>query len=279
MVPEKFSNQRPPLHVGENGPSTPPGSPPHDAYESHSPIEGEGEAAFTGNRPASPSPPRSPRKMIDLLSSRQKRALPEPPLGAREETKRKLAPPEGAAKPLDSKSKVKPKPPSAPSSPQPQRPPPSRPPPPRRQSSTAPRPRPPPKPTQTHKPKPPMPQKPAPPKRQKSNESSLQQPHKNPAQKHTPQKPEISKPVHQSSTTKNSEGESPPTPTPTGATNNSQQPQQDIATQLQNPSVKPRLKLREGWICVWSKSQKRWYFFDTKTNKSVWDPEQVKAAL
>jgi hypothetical protein len=23
-------------------------------------------------------------------------------------------------------------------------------------------------------------------------------------------------------------------------------------------------------MCVWSKSQKRWYFFDTKTNKSVW---------
>jgi hypothetical protein len=28
--------------------------------------------------------------------------------------------------------------------------------------------------------------------------------------------------------------------------------------------------LPPGWICVWSKSQKRWYFFDTKTNKSVW---------
>jgi hypothetical protein len=28
--------------------------------------------------------------------------------------------------------------------------------------------------------------------------------------------------------------------------------------------------LPAGWMCVWSKSQQRWYFFDTKTNKSVW---------
>ena len=46
----------------------------------------------------------------------------------------------------------------------------------------------------------------------------------------------------------------------------SQQQQVD----LQNPDVKPSVNLPSGWICVWSKSQKRWYFFDTRTNKSVW---------
>jgi hypothetical protein len=39
---------------------------------------------------------------------------------------------------------------------------------------------------------------------------------------------------------------------------------------LESPDVKPKVDLPPGWICVWSKSQKRWYFFDTKTNKSVW---------
>jgi hypothetical protein len=39
---------------------------------------------------------------------------------------------------------------------------------------------------------------------------------------------------------------------------------------LESPDVKPKVDLLPGWICVWSKSQKRWYFFDTKTNKSVW---------
>jgi len=38
----------------------------------------------------------------------------------------------------------------------------------------------------------------------------------------------------------------------------------------QSPHIKPEVNLPPGWISVWSKSQKRWYFFDTKTNKSVW---------
>lgn len=40
---------------------------------------------------------------------------------------------------------------------------------------------------------------------------------------------------------------------------------------LQNPSQKPAIDLPTGWMCVWSKSQKRWYFFDTRSNKSVWE--------
>jgi hypothetical protein len=39
---------------------------------------------------------------------------------------------------------------------------------------------------------------------------------------------------------------------------------------LQTPDTKPNVNLPPGWICTWSKSQKRWYFFNTKNNKSVW---------
>jgi hypothetical protein len=39
---------------------------------------------------------------------------------------------------------------------------------------------------------------------------------------------------------------------------------------LQSPDKKPQVNLPPGWMCAWSKSQKRWYFFDQKTNKSVW---------
>ena len=40
---------------------------------------------------------------------------------------------------------------------------------------------------------------------------------------------------------------------------------------LDNEHVKPNAELLPGWICVWSKSKQRWYFFDTKTNTSVWN--------
>ena len=40
---------------------------------------------------------------------------------------------------------------------------------------------------------------------------------------------------------------------------------------LQNPNVKPNISLYPGWVTNWSRSQKRWYFFDTRTNKSVWE--------
>ena len=53
--------------------------------------------------------------------------------------------------------------------------------------------------------------------------------------------------------------------------------QHEITSNLNNPDEKPTLKLPEGWTCGWSKSQKRWYFFDTRTNKSVWDVEHIKA--
>lgn len=39
----------------------------------------------------------------------------------------------------------------------------------------------------------------------------------------------------------------------------------------QSPNDKPKINLPPGWISVWSKSQQRWYYFDQRTNKSVWE--------
>jgi hypothetical protein len=43
-----------------------------------------------------------------------------------------------------------------------------------------------------------------------------------------------------------------------------------VTLALDVESIKPCVELPSGWMCVWSKSQKRWYFFDMKTIKSVW---------
>jgi hypothetical protein len=44
----------------------------------------------------------------------------------------------------------------------------------------------------------------------------------------------------------------------------------DLAN-LQRPDEKPKVQLPSGWMCVWSNSQNRWYFFNTKNNRSVWE--------
>lgn len=41
--------------------------------------------------------------------------------------------------------------------------------------------------------------------------------------------------------------------------------------ETQSPNEKPNISLPQGWISVWSKSQRRWYYFDQRTNKSVWE--------
>jgi len=69
-----------------------------------------------------------------------------------------------------------------------------------------------------------------------------------------------------------------PQSTTTQAAQSSEAAAQTNITDLQNPNEKPKITLPEFWICVWSKSQKRWYFFDTRTNKSVWAVEHIKAA-
>ena len=468
FVPERFSSQRPPLHVGD-GPSTPPGSPPHDAFELHSSVEGEGEAAFTGKRPSAPSsPPRISQKTVNSnhLLIRKKREVEE-------DKRQKLSEPElKRAKATD--VKVKPKPPSsAPSSPRPPPPPPPRPPPPRKNSFSGAPPPPPPKPA-TPKPATPIS---APPKRKSGEASSLSSsktqnatpsspkaqignhlapivsddiatplqitcshsnsqhhqditsqlhnpeyrpvlpPRKNsfsgappPPPAPPPLLPKPATPIEAPLRRKNSGGltmtvnscpaspipaplrrqqsvsshphhpqanqtQKPPAPpaspitlgessasrtdsqqqhdltnqfhnhdakptiklpegcllplrkkssvpppslTPKGTTSNPAKPilarqnsdrsntsanshqtqkpappgppkvlgepfashtdsqrEQDITEQLHNPDAKPTIQLPEGWVCVWSKSQKRWYFFDTRANKSVWDIERI----
>ena len=479
-MPERFSSQRPYLHVGD-APSAPPGSPPHDAFELHSSVEGEGEAAFTGKRPSPPSsPPRSSQKIVNSnhLLIRQKR-------GVEEDKQQKHAEPDlKRAKTVCVQVKPKP-PPSAPTSPRPPPPPPSRPPPPRKNSfSGTPPPPPPPPPSKHATPKPATPTS-APPKQKSGEASSLsssktqkhatpshpkaqisdglgnhlypvvsddiasplqitssqlnsqhhqdntshlhnpdskptfrlsegcllpprknsfsgtpppppppppllpkpatlksatpiesplrtnmiansrpaipvpapfrrlqranshpQHPHANQTQEppappaspntlaessasltdlqqqhdltnqlhHSDAKPTIklpegcllplrkkssappppltpkpatSNPAKPILARHNSEGSntqtqnpSPPAPPKTlgepSASHTDSQKQQDITEQLHNPDAKPTIKLPEGWVCVWSKSQKRWYFFDTRANKSVWDIERIK---
>ena len=42
---------------------------------------------------------------------------------------------------------------------------------------------------------------------------------------------------------------------------------------LTNPNVKPdNLVLPEGWECIWSNSQGKWYFWNAKTGESAWKP-------
>ena len=39
----------------------------------------------------------------------------------------------------------------------------------------------------------------------------------------------------------------------------------------ENSEAKPNIQLPPGWITVFSKSQRKWYYFDKKTNRSVWE--------
>lgn len=239
VCPEKYGSHRPPI-VGD-APTTPPGSPPHDAYESHSPIEGEGEAAFAGKRPGSPPRGRSEFKKRDA----------EQPLVS----------PEGKRAKIGGEGVESRKPPS--------RPPPPPPPPQKRPSTTAGGHKVVPPPSSGQKPITP---KPPPPKRMNSKDELPQSTNTAIAppsiylQTATPKPP----PPKRS----NSKDES----LQSSITSIAQVSQQSHphSIDLHNPHEKPEMTLPEGWICVWSKSQKRWYFFDTKTNKSVWDPEHIK---
>ena len=40
---------------------------------------------------------------------------------------------------------------------------------------------------------------------------------------------------------------------------------------MQDPDNKPDVKLPAEWMLVWSRSKKRWYYFDKRTNASVWE--------
>ena len=44
-----------------------------------------------------------------------------------------------------------------------------------------------------------------------------------------------------------------------------------VKVDMQDPNSRPDVKLPAEWILVWSKSKKRWYYFDKRKNSSVWE--------
>mmetsp|Transcript_31243 Transcript_31243/g.75194 ORF Transcript_31243/g.75194 Transcript_31243/m.75194 type:complete len:1234 (+) Transcript_31243:200-3901(+) len=277
LVPLKFLSQSPSMQKARNdedesGAMTPPGSPPHDSFSS---IEGEGEAAFAGkpiSRKSSvrKSPTRSDDGIDEVPAKRRKVEAPPSPVKANhDDTSRKhskTAPPPPPQPNRGKSEHAKPSPPTRRSSL-------PAPPPPRRSSLPAP-------PSQPGKPpskKPlPPPPRPPPPKPPPANK---------PAGQHSRPPPPQASPSPSPSTTKppppirhNSAPPKFPSIQQQGRPNQGEPPQGEKkvsppakpALDLQSPEKKPNVNLPPGWMCVWSKSQKRWYFFDTKTNKSVW---------
>ena len=272
LVPEKFLKQRPSQGIGTengNGPLTPPGSPPHDSFSA---VEGEGEAMFAGLPMSRKSPTRKSPSRSDANDDRpappepKRQKLDHPDAGVGEssnpeKSKDEQPPSSSSAKPAGARP-TKAGGPRGPPPPPPPKGSLKKPPPPAARNPIQARPRPPPPsasgmkqppnhPTQTNAPT----QKPAPPQNANPSGSASHKPL--PGQRpNAPPKPAGQKPPapgqHQR---KNSVTQQPPPP----------------PIDMQSPQKKPKVDLPPGWMCVWSKSQKRWYFFDTKSNKSVWE--------
>ncbi|KAL3930710.1 MAG: hypothetical protein SGBAC_011645 [Bacillariaceae sp.] len=282
LVPLKFLSQSPSMQKARNdeaesGAMTPPGSPPHDSFSS---IEGEGEAAFAGKSMSRKSLVRkSPTRTDDDIDAtapakRQKVEAPTSPDKPKHDdssrTNSKAAPPPAPPPPPQpnrgkSEQAKHPPPPRRSSLPEP---------PPRRSSLPAP-------PSQpgkgpSKKPLPPPP-RPPPPKPPPANKPPGQHSRPPPPQASPSPSPSTTKPpppMRKNSVPPQFPNINQQAPPP----NQAQQPQGQKKVSLppkpaidyQNPEQKPNVNLPPGWMCVWSKSQKRWYFFDTKTNKSVW---------
>eukprot|EP00536_Pseudo-nitzschia_multiseries_P004467 jgi/Psemu1/237680/estExt_Genewise1.C_740071 len=253
LIPEEYLNQRPKKGVGEKfpgSPLTPPTSPPHDTF---SESEGEGEAVFAG-KPISRSSPRKSTLRNDeiqdekpqtkkqkISSDKLSGKVTETKLGSTHSTR---GSPHPRAKGDGTKQEKQPNAPPHPPPPPPRRQPTPPPPPPKGLSAKKlPRPPPPPPPPGTSNSKRPPP----PPNQAVSGPPKPPPPTKVPA----PAPPPPAKPAHQ-------------TRRPSVV------PVQEGSLDLQTPDVKPNVNLPPGWMSVWSKSQKRWYFFNTKNNKSVW---------
>jgi len=251
LIPEKFLGQRPPLHH-ENLDGSPPGSPPHDGYNA-SPVEGEGEAAFAGiSRKATGKDDlhrKSSKRDVNPLQGnvdakkRKTDSLPtndEPRLSASPESKADSV--HKADTTVVGETAKNAAVTSPPRKTRPSKPPP---PPPLKGGEHQKRlPPPPPRPPPSKKPPPPPP----PPKSQSSESRKGAPPPPPPSAKRKSLVPK-----HQQH--KPQQQKQQPTPRP---------------ADVQSPNSKPKVDLPPGWMCVWSKSQKRWYFFDSKTNKSVW---------
>jgi hypothetical protein len=279
LVPEKYQSQAPSMQQGGFGsiigsPRTPPGSPPHDSFDS---VE-EGEAIFTVRQSPSRTSPRreEPNDSLSLPPTKRPRSDSEDSFS--KESKKPPAPSSTAPPP--------PPPPRKPPSVAAQKPLTKAPPPPPRPKSAAPPPRPPPKKT----PPPPPPgttskqavsQTPPPPKPVSIPTAGSQlgkQLPQPPPQPQATSKPMIQASARTDSTSSdgamnvNAPNVQPSKPKSTTLS----QPPPSTSLDLESPDNRPNVELPSGWMCVWSKSQKRWYFFDTKSNRSVWKYEEVK---
>jgi len=119
------------------------------------------------------------------------------------------------------------------------------------------------------KPKPPRPQvNNFPPKAKKSSEEKPRPPqaHKEHVKQSIEEKPRP--PVPSKNNQSIDDKLTPPPPTSQVSLSHPKA-KQSVDEKLRPP--KPQVNLPPSWMCVWSKSQKRWYFFDTMTNKSVWE--------
>ena len=269
IVPEKYLDQIPSRHrkVSQGGGTdTPQGSPPHDSFDS---VE-EDEAIFVRSSPSKSSPKRDEPDTPESLPTAKR--------------------PRSGSTGSDAGEGMLPKPPSKDIPPPP--------PPPKRSTSLTKGAPPPPPP----KPQPPKnPQDPPATPRPRSNSLNRPPPPVSPGM--SPVNPPAKRPPTQGGRPPPPSGKSPtiktpipPTPTAVSATvskGSSAPPLPNIpdgaqsaaptevkrrpsisgasTLDLQRPDVKPSVDLPPGWMCVWSKSQKRWYFFNTKNNKSVWE--------
>jgi len=92
--------------------------------------------------------------------------------------------------------------------------------------------------------------------------------------KKPPPPPPVMKRPRSNSSDSAASGASAEQPVPTKVVQAQQPPPLQAPTQpldYTNKDRKPNVDLPTGWMCVWSKSQTRWYFFDTRSNKSVWE--------
>uniref|UniRef100_A0A7S2KH20 WW domain-containing protein n=1 Tax=Leptocylindrus danicus TaxID=163516 RepID=A0A7S2KH20_9STRA len=260
VIPEKFQSQRRPRHISgsfdvdeDNLPQTPQGSPPHGLtspphtlgsppHDSFSvPAEGEGEAVFAGKPPTPRFSHNEPGKTATITPSKNFHKMKANKKPSETSLLKRKADDNQRGK---SAGKPRPPPPPPKGSPTPSN---------QSRKKTSPR--------QQHRKGEDAPKLPCPPAVHERKPPA-------PAKKEKPPAPtKVEKPPAPAKI------EKPPAPSrlddPSKMRKLQQQPNPP-PPDLQNPNVKPNVNLAPGWITVWSKSQKRWYFFDTKTNKSVW---------
>jgi hypothetical protein len=265
LIPEKFLDQRPRLRSKEDNagsPLTPPTSPPHDSYAE---MDGEGEAIFAV--PVSRRSPRRESNDIELtpitkrqkIDSNTKSEGQHLDLNADRAVPKQTQPPSqdsGIAGTSVLSSSTPPPPPGRPQlvprlqqSHE------------RRRSLGPHQPPPPPSATVTVSANAPVEPQMKRDIQADSHRSNQARPPPPARSKSTPAPSKTQGPfLSQASQPGNAER---PPPVSQGAPDTS-------TVDMQSPGKQPDVKLPPGWMCVWSKSQKRWYFFDTKTNKSVW---------